>query len=86
MEYQFKVTETDNFTVSISTDGSYGTFEHHTMGEDWGGGLWFDDNNELYDYDGVAYLPEEVQDELIKRGVDISYAYHDYNKEEECEN
>ena len=69
----YKYTETDNYTVAISTRGDYGYFEHNTYGEDVGGGLWFDESNKLYDYDGVAYLPPEVKRELEARGVDISY-------------
>ena len=68
----YKVTETDNYEVVISTDGKRGYFEHLILGEEKGGGLWFD-NGKIYDYDGVYTLPKEVVDELKNRGVNISY-------------
>jgi hypothetical protein len=72
MHTNYKITETPNYEVAIATDGKKGYFEHHELGDEHGGGLWFDDGA-LRDYDGVPYLPREVSIELEKRGVDISY-------------
>ena len=43
--------------VFISPTEHRGYFEHDVYGE--GGGLWFT-NQELTDYDGVYFLPEDV--------------------------
>jgi len=64
--------------------GNSGSFEHKVLGEDFGGGLWInhsmtfeqslnltegDPTHELYDYDGVYDLPEEVAMALECRGI-----------------
>lgn len=76
MNDTYTVTETDNFEVGINNNGESGYFEHNRLGDELAGGLWFE-GNKLYDYDGVYKLPAEVQDELINRGVDVSYVYTD---------
>ena len=68
----YKVTSTDRYEVALATDGATGYFEHNTLGDLLGGGLWFKDGA-IYDYDGVYELPSEVVTELEVRGVDISY-------------
>jgi len=68
MKNNYKVTTTKNFDVCINVLGTYGYFEHHVLGEECGGGLWFEDG-ELVDYDGVYNLPLEVVIELENRGV-----------------
>lgn len=40
--YNFNVQiKTDNFEVKVDTRAKYGYFEHDTLGEERGGGLWF---------------------------------------------
>lgn len=61
---------TKNFTVEIDTQANYGYFEHNELGDECGGGLWFqvvpmseaglEKKVELIDYDGVFALPKEV--------------------------
>ena len=51
---------TDNFTVEIFDETpARGYFEHEVLGDEWGGGLWFE-GKILVDYDGVFELPKEV--------------------------
>lgn len=66
--------ETSKFSVQVDTAAHYGYFEHNTLGDECGGGLWFDpqmsgspDGIEidtgkltLSDYDGAGELPMEV--------------------------
>lgn len=69
---------TKNFTVEIDTQANYGYFEHNDLGDEWGGGLWFDPlpmseagltkKLELVDYDGVFELPAEVREALRGAG------------------
>ena len=62
-----KVT-TDNFTVEIFDETSLrGYFEHNELGDNRGGGLWFDGLS-LIDYDGVYCLPKEVIQALRDTG------------------
>ena len=37
------------------------------------GGLWFDGNKKLTDYDGTFSLPEYISDKLKEHGYDTSY-------------
>ena len=62
---------TEAFTIQISQSTSYGWFEHNELGDDCGGGLWFE-GNQLTDYDGVAVLPRRVAEALKKAGFDTS--------------
>jgi len=58
--YNFdKSVDVGKFTVEIDSKAAYGYFEHHELGDDCGGGLWFT-KNELTDYDGVFELPASV--------------------------
>jgi hypothetical protein len=59
------VLDTKNYTIRINPEGSHGFFEHNKLGEDLGGGLWFNESMYLRDYDGVFSLPSEVRDALI---------------------
>jgi len=52
-------TQVGKFEVVINPKDNLGYFEHDYYGEDWGGGLWFDDKH-LIDYDGVFELPRAV--------------------------
>lgn len=65
MEYDFTVRMgSQNFEVYYDPVSKYGYFEHIELGDNCGGGLWFDEKNNLIDYDGVAVLPREVRDTL----------------------
>ena len=65
--------KTENFTITLySTDRGY--FEHNRLGEDLGGGLWFDGDN-LTDYDGVYELPSEINQWLREN----DYTFLDYD-------
>ena len=71
--------ETPEFYGRIEHDheGAHGFFEHSVYGDEYGGGLWFDYEGEdvvLVDYDGISgYLPEEVCEELEKKGYNMSF-------------
>jgi hypothetical protein len=66
MSYNFNLKfGTQNFTVEVDTKAKYGCFEHDTLGDHCGGGLWFDKDLMLEDYDGVADLPSEVKNVLV---------------------
>jgi len=65
-EYNFMTYKTSKFDVNIDASQRYGFFEHHDLGDEYGGGLWFNENMKLIDYDGVYELPTEVEKELIK--------------------
>jgi len=76
-----KTYHTQNFTIWIFPKDprggpKRGSFEHNELGEDWGGGLWFEGTN-LTDYDGVSDLPKEVAKWLKGKG----YTHYDYNGE-----
>ena len=59
---------TDNFTVEIFDETPLrGYFEHNELGDNCGGGLWFE-GLELIDYDGVYCLPKEVIQALRNTG------------------
>ena len=63
--------ETDNFTVEIFDDRpERGYFEHNLLGDECGGGLWFEGKN-LIDYDGVFELPKEVIWAVRKLGFHV---------------
>ena len=69
-------TETPNFSIEILEGGTRGYFEHHTFGDECGGGLWFERDEDghvhLIDYDGVFSLPSEVKQALINWGIHVS--------------
>jgi hypothetical protein len=68
-EYNFDVVlNTNSYTIDISSTENYGYFEHKELGEDSAGGLWFNNEVQLLEYDGVAVLPAEVKAILIKLG------------------
>lgn len=67
MAYNFdQDISTENYTIQIDTFAHYGSFEHKIYGDRIGGGLWFDEQNMLIDYDGVYELPKQVKDSLVK--------------------
>jgi len=60
-------------TVGIKEEGTYGWFELYDIesgGEEWyaEGGLWFDGNKNLTDYDGTFSLPKPVEEKLNEWG------------------
>ena len=64
------ILSTDEFEIKVwKSKGSNfvdrGSFEHNLLGEDNGGGLWFDPEGRLVDYDGVYQLPAKVIDVLL---------------------
>ena len=66
MAYTFNVKMgTQNYTIEIDTKSKYGYFEHNEIGDESAGGLWFDEQMQLVDYDGTFYLPTEVLNILI---------------------
>lgn len=73
-QYNFdKEINTGKFTVQIDSAANYGYFEHNFSGEDYSGGLWFE-NGELIDYDGVTELPQSVITAIEKLGFNADYA------------
>jgi len=60
---------TKNYEITLDLHGDHrGYFEHNTLGDERAGGLWYDENKNLTDYDGVAELPREVREALIADG------------------
>lgn len=51
---------TKNFYGEVDPEKHRGWFEHEEHGDEYGGGLWFDNDMNLTDYDGVFELPKEV--------------------------
>lgn len=57
---------TEKFTIEIDTAANYGYFEHNTLGDECGGGLWLGHDDDapgqvaLLDYDGTWELPKQV--------------------------
>ena len=73
MTYNFtQVVTTQHYDVKVDPEQRYGYFEHHTLGDLRGGGLWFhhlpDGSLELIDYDGTTELPSEVFHALRSMG------------------
>ena len=64
--------KTANYEIFLGLDtegdGQRGYFEHNTLGDERAGGLWYDENKNLIDYDGVPELPKEVREALIADG------------------
>lgn len=57
---------TNKFEIWINTDARYGWFEDKRLGDENGGGLWFDEDMKLKDYDGVYFLPNDVRNQLMR--------------------
>lgn len=69
-EYRFTtIIGTQNYDIRIDPKALYGYFEHNELGDESGGGLWFDKQFNLIDYDGVYFLPSEVKNVLIQFGM-----------------
>lgn len=67
---------TTHYYVEISTQDKYGWFEHTWKGDADGGGLWFDDDKNLIDYDGVFELSAEVCNALKKAGYKVGEEFY----------
>ena len=82
-----RVINTDNFEVGIHNDNKTGWFHHHKYGDEFGGGLWFE-NNKLTDYDGISdFLPLEVVVAIIIFGFVVTDEFLDkVEKEDEKQN
>lgn len=63
--YTLRATE-GKWEVVVSPTTKYGYFEHSVHGE--GGGLWFDKDKRVEDYDGVGILPKDVVKALRSLG------------------
>ncbi|MGB4467552.1 MAG: hypothetical protein WBI41_05815 [Azovibrio sp.] len=66
--------QTEHFEVLIFSDAMKGYFEHHHLGDECGGGLWFeviDNEKTLVDYDGTTHLPREVWQALETVGIEV---------------
>lgn len=50
--------------------GKTGYFEHVDLGDECGGGLWFE-KKQLEDYDGVPELPKDVIKGIRKLGYTV---------------
>ena len=75
-----RVINTDNFEVGIHDDNKTGWFYHHKYGDEFGGGLWFE-NNKLTDYDGISdFLPDEVIEAIINFGFVVTDEFLDKDK------
>ena len=78
MSYNFDIKlHEGNFDIQIDTAACYGYFEHDELGDECGGGLWFEIHSApdlvgrvlyLIDYDGVAVLPGSVSKALRDNG------------------
>lgn len=80
MAYNFdKTFRSGEFEIKVDTAARYGYFEHDELGDECGGGLWFETHSsstsgdaglvmELIDYDGVYSLPKSVAKGLVENG------------------
>lgn len=59
-DYNVKTNDHKGYDIRVDTKAKYGCFEHNELGDEDGGGLWFDDQGELEDFDGAFVLPKEV--------------------------
>lgn len=65
---------TAHYTIKVSPATRYGYFEHVTLGDARGGGLWFEPQATrlaLVDYDGVPVLPLAVCESLHAAGYRV---------------
>jgi len=62
---------TERFEIGIHDDRLRGWFEDNELGDELGGGLWFEADGTLYDYDGVYMVPLEGLYALKAEGFDV---------------
>ena len=77
MTYNFtQAFTTVHYDIKIDPSECYGYFEHHTLGDLQGGGMWFHKDEagrmELVDFDGTYELPSEVFHALRRMGCVVS--------------
>lgn len=63
--------QTKNYYGEIAPDKCRGWFDHEEYGDECGGSLWFDNNMNLTDYDGVIELPKEVIQVIREMGFHV---------------
>jgi hypothetical protein len=78
-----KFTTVGKFEVRICTGEQTGYFEHATLGDEMGGGLWFE-NNSLTDYDGTTHLPDSVADGIRVLGFTVPSEFENNKPSQEC--
>ena len=63
-----------NYIVRVNESTNRGSFEFYSDDMDWyaEGGLWFNKDNELSDYDGTFSLDENVMDMLEYIGYNVN--------------
>lgn len=78
MSFNFtKASTNGKYEVHVDPVAKYGYFEHAILGDNSGGGLWFDkegDTLTLTDYDGVFELPKPVAEALRELGCVVDSA------------
>ena len=70
--------QSPHFEIGIHEDKLKGWFEHNTLGDECGGGLWFDPDGTLYDYDGIYRIPLEVLESLKSNGFNTESMEEDH--------
>lgn len=71
--YRFTLkTQAGHWEIGIDPVECYGYIEDDRNGN--GGGLWFDANKTLIDYDGVFALPNKVIAAIEALGYNVDYA------------
>ncbi|NUW26992.1 hypothetical protein HUX57_09965 [Arcobacter butzleri] len=69
------VVNTKNYSIGIYPDENRGWFEHYKYGDEQGGGLWFNSDKELTDYDGISSLPLEVVEAIRGLGYKVDQSF-----------
>ena len=64
-----------NVIVSVNDETRQGWWQIDGDGglHNASGGLWFDDNRKLTDYDGIFSLPYYIGEKLKEHGYDVSF-------------
>lgn len=70
------VANTKNYSIGIFPDKNRGWFEHQRYGDEEGGRLWFNEDKELVDYDGISSdLPIEVLKAIRSLGYKVDKTF-----------
>jgi hypothetical protein len=80
LQYDLQI-DTPRYIIEVSRARFYGYFEHKTLGDERGGGLWFERWNildVLTDYDGTPTFPLEVAQALARHGYTIGAEFYDH--------
>ena len=71
------VANTKNYSIGIFPDENRGWFEHYKWGDEQGGGLLFNEDKELVDYDGISSdLPLEIVEAIEKLGYKVDESFY----------